>query len=445
MPLIKISFRGKWGFPFLDDLEIVLASFRASGRNILAGCAYLPPNLPADKKAEFYSGISRLSEIASSYDLCFFTGDFNIPFNFNVMPSSLKSLDCVRLTEAFEFLGCEQVVCSPTRLNNLLDLVFLSEKRFINKLAIVDNLPGTDHSAIEFSLKIHKKYSQSILFEVFKYSEADIPHLSRLWRAIPWSLLLSFNDVEAAWSECLDLFWGGIRDAVPSFFLRGRKRDPWISGRMIHMANKKRFLFKKYLRTKSVDSHKNYKKICNDLRTITRIAYNDYVANLHSKIKTNPKRFWTLCRSRSKIPPPTSFTCLVDRNVVNVSDPLVIANHFGEFFTSLPKPLALKGQLSICMPPPVPCNSPFVITEAEVIKNIKTLSSSMSAGSDRLTSAMLKLAPEAIAPGLAALFNISIRNASIPGEWKCGYVVLVFKNKGDRNLISNYRPITILA
>ena len=62
-----------------------------------------------------------------------------------------------------------------------------------------------------------------------------------------------------------------------------------------------------------------------------------------------------------------------------------------------------------------------------------------------MDSCLLCLSLDVIANSLAFLFNLSCSQNEIPGDWKLARVSPVFKNKGDRNDVSNYRPISVLA
>ena len=75
---------------------------------------------------------------------------------------------------------------------------------------------------------------------------------------------------------------------------------------------------------------------------------------------------------------------------------------------------------------------------------MQELSSSKAAGYDNIPVRLVKDGAGIIADPLAKLSNISISSGGYPTLWKYGQVTPVFK-KGDENLKSNYRPITVLV
>ena len=58
---------------------------------------------------------------------------------------------------------------------------------------------------------------------------------------------------------------------------------------------------------------------------------------------------------------------------------------------------------------------------------------------DNIAAKVLKMAAPVVAPSLTEIFNMSIDTQQFPSEWK----IPLFK-RGQRSLLDNYRPISIL-
>jgi len=79
----------------------------------------------------------------------------------------------------------------------------------------------------------------------------------------------------------------------------------------------------------------------------------------------------------------------------------------------------------------------------EVRKLLEKLESKKSTGLDKLPPKMLKIEAGVLALSLAFLFNQSISSGIVPTEWKLARVTPIFK-KGKRQVVNNYRPISII-
>ena len=71
------------------------------------------------------------------------------------------------------------------------------------------------------------------------------------------------------------------------------------------------------------------------------------------------------------------------------------------------------------------------------------LSTSKATGLDNIAAKVLQMAAPVVAPSLTEIFNMSIDTQQFPPEWKTAEVIPLFK-RGQRSLLDNYRPISIL-
>ena len=57
---------------------------------------------------------------------------------------------------------------------------------------------------------------------------------------------------------------------------------------------------------------------------------------------------------------------------------------------------------------------------------------------------MLKNTATTVSLPLTIIFDYSIQTSTFPDHWKLAKVMLLFKN-GNKSLVSNYRPISLLS
>lgn len=84
------------------------------------------------------------------------------------------------------------------------------------------------------------------------------------------------------------------------------------------------------------------------------------------------------------------------------------------------------------------------ITTEEVLKALKHMKTNKSPRPDNIYPRVLKETKCEIADALKTVYNLSLREGSVPADWKATDVTPIFK-KGDRNTPGNYRPISLTS
>ena len=79
----------------------------------------------------------------------------------------------------------------------------------------------------------------------------------------------------------------------------------------------------------------------------------------------------------------------------------------------------------------------------DIAKMIQNLDHNKAHGHDQVSIRMLKLCSNSICKPLKIIFNRCLETSTFPNDWKKGNVVPVFK-KGDKQILKNYRPISLL-
>lgn len=127
-----------------------------------------------------------------------------------------------------------------------------------------------------------------------------------------------------------------------------------------------------------------------------------------------------------------------------------LANEFNNYFVSIganlsknitqPHSVSYKQYMSGNYP-----NSFFLKpTDATELHNIiMALKSSNSAGEDEISSKILKSIAKEIIEPLTHCINLSLLTGTVPKMTKIAKIIPIFK-AGDKNDITNYRPISIL-
>ena len=87
--------------------------------------------------------------------------------------------------------------------------------------------------------------------------------------------------------------------------------------------------------------------------------------------------------------------------------------------------------------------STFEICSSDIAKIINSLDTNKAHGHDEITIRMIKVCASSISKPLAILFRKCLKSECFPKERKKANIVPVYK-KHDKQLIKNYRPVSLL-
>ena len=224
-----------------------------------------------------------------------------------------------------------------------------------------------------------------------------------------------------------DIFLNIMSTFIPNEIKKCSPRDPpWITSHLKTLLNKKNRLYKNYKR----HGYKAEDKVRLDAFRIecqqtVEMAKIFYLANLGDKLNsanTYQKSYWKIinrvmnkCRAQ-KIPPLLANNLLI----LNCKEK---AKHFNDFFSQQCKHITVKND--------------------EIISLIRTINPGKATGSDGISGQMLLLCDDSAILHLKIIFSNILSTSIYPDLWKIANVTPIFK-KGDKQLIKNYRPISLL-
>ena len=173
---------------------------------------------------------------------------------------------------------------------------------------------------------------------------------------------------------------------------------------------------------------------------------NQYYTRLSHKLldpKTSQKSYWSILKTflnNKKIPciPPLLHQ---DKFVTDFKEK---TNIFNNFFANqcsivsnnseLPVTLTRKAHESL---------STIDFSTDDILKIIRNLDPNKAHGHDMISIRMIKICDTSICRPLKLIFQACLESGKFPNEWKKANVVPVHK-KGDKQMLKNYRPISLL-
>ena len=124
------------------------------------------------------------------------------------------------------------VIVKPTRLNNLLDLIIISDA-MTPLYSDVFKMPSeiSDHDAAVAFLNCPKSTSCSFTREIWQYENIDLELFNNKMNEINWNEMIGFlNDVDDMVEEFTKLFLDIARQSIPTKTITVRDYDkPWFN------------------------------------------------------------------------------------------------------------------------------------------------------------------------------------------------------------------------
>ena len=118
------------------------------------------------------------------------------------------------------------------------------------------------------------------------------------------------------------------------------------------MIKKKHRAWQRYIETRDQKKYRDYTKLRNKVRAMTRKLQKDKERNISSNIKTNPKKFWSYVNNRLKTSNtiPALVTKMTEDNLEiltnsNKEKSEVLSDYFASVFTYEPESLPLESEL----------------------------------------------------------------------------------------------------
>ena len=186
-----------------------------------------------------------------------------------------------------------------------------------------------------------------------------------------------------------------------------------------------------------------YNELARTVRKLTRNAKNTYERKVASQVKTDPKGFYQLYRTKNRetIGPLR----IGDGELVNSGEEMskIMNEYFLTVFTQetvqdVPEAeQVFNGEENDKL-------VDIIITKDIVEQEIDKLKKFKSPGPDEVYPRVLKECKEVISEALVSVFRKSLDSSKVPLMWRQANVVPIFK-KGDKSLTANYRPVSLTS
>ena len=383
----------------------------------------------------------------------FFTGDFNAHSKF-WWPTGDTTHEGSEIDELFTKLGLSQVISEPTNFEphknrSCIDLLVTDQPNIILDSGTRASLdPYCHHQIVHCKVNFRIPPPPPFERKIWHYSRADSASIKRSMRNFPWQEHLSINN-DPNWQvkTFTDTFLNIMSNFIPNETKKFVPRDPpWITKPLKAMLNKKNRLYKSFKKHGYLAEDKirldTFRIECHQAVESAKFSYLTNLGNKVNDHTTANKTYWKIinrvmnkCRA-PKIPP-----LLVNNLFILLGR--VKAKYFNDFFSKQCMPIinnSILPALSFLT------NKRFdfiPITSKDIISLVRNINPNKATGSDGISGQMLLLCDDSVGLPLQIIFKNIMSKSIYPDIWKLANVTPIFK-KGDKQLIKNYRPISLL-
>jgi hypothetical protein len=368
-------------------------------------------------------------------------GDINVPANWDNFPHTNVPVCYQQLLNCFVHSGLTQLVSSPTRVNNILDLVFANPICVSNcstsDMSLSERSHCSDHNVIMFNINYHSSAQPS---QSSYKNQTIINHTLATQLFEEWSADESL-DSESFYRSFIFMFEQIFERCLPL------------------VSNAKKAFYSKKCENLYFCSLRLNKKLLNNPNCVHTKAALAFVENLLIKHKNlidekfeqkslkdqNSKTFWKYI---SKMTKSDGNVCpSLDHLGNNINDSKRAAAAFSEFFVSVMNNTVFESvDLAKCIDfrkPQIPyqANIPDLTPEA-VFTYINMLSNKKSLGINNVSLYILKRLGKLLSGPLSILFNKILQSAEIPSDWKISYIKPIPK-VSQPSSVGDFRPISI--
>ena len=244
-----------------------------------------------------------------------------------------------------------------------------------------------------------------------------------------------------------DIFLSIMEAFIPNDIKKITPHDPpWMTKHIKALFNKKNRLYKNFKRhgykTDDKDRLDAFRTECHKAVEMAKLSYMTNLGNIFDNPNTPQKSYWKLINRVMSISRAPKIPPLIVNNlfVLNCKEK---AFYFNEFFSEQCKTIVNSSVLPVLNFHTEKRIDHIALENDEIISLIRKINPSKARGSDGISGQMLRLCDDSVIIPLNIIFSNILSTSIYPDLWKIANVTPVFK-KGDKQLLQNYRPISLL-
>lgn len=330
--------------------------------------------------------------------------------------------------------------------SNVLDLVFVNgtgDMHVCKAPAAITLNTEIDHFHVPIELAFEyyperKAQTTSDFIEVFSYKVANYDCILRKLGAMNFAEIFDRMDVDEAFDYFFELINRVIVENVPKIRVkRNNSRPKWWTREWQQKRNKKK---KMYKRKPKNETSPEYAEALKEFNELNEKLNKEYINQVQQNIIENPLEFWSYAKSKKKT---ATYPRQMLFNGRKTDKPKEVVEMFADYFEGLytkdEDPLDFNEEYG-----DEPVDAWEVeLTMLDIDKAIENLDAKSSAGPDDIAPIFIKKCTDVLVWPLWILHRKSMELGKISSRLKISKVVPVYKKKGRKDDVKNYRITAI--
>ena len=341
--------------------------------------------------------------------------------------------------------GLKQLVKASTRENSTLDKCYTNMHHYYENPQIRSHLGKSDHNAVLLTPNKYTRQNNGVLKSRITRIQGKNEKSMFVYklRNTDWSDLYLKDTCE----EQFSVFNQTMSDLIDSCFplkkvVYHTNDKPWVTEYFKDLVTRRqRRQEDKALLSGHRQEYNRLRSTINRLsKKLKPVFYNSKVKHLSS---TDTKKWWSHVKSLIGLNKTGSADAMhvlangtTNGNVPELAERI---NTFLQSVTSDIPPLSKDKYTQI----PTAPSTPFTISVEEVELNLTKIKISKAAGPDGIQAWMLRDLAPLLAKPIAAIYNSSIREGHVPGQWKHAYICPLPKKNPPKIIEKDIRPISL--
>ena len=355
--------------------------------------------------------------------------------------------------------GFVNFITSATRISHnsksAIDQMFSNSPCLIKQSGIIIDSPS-DHFWTFAAFEVRNKSSYSNPNKKRSFSAKNVELFKEKLSSHPWNELSEIYNVDDAAIYFTQNFLTIFDESFPlverKCNRRKQKIEPWFTNGLLISRKRKLHLYNVW-KSSGKESHKSkfnsYRNVFNKMKNE---AKRRYFASELSRTTKSSKYHWSLLKKACGLNRPSSSTENIEIFESNnkITDPVKVSNNFNDYFASIGEQISKniphsKIDYKKYLPPSDPNSFNFMeMGPFRFLQIVDNLQDKSTQDVNEVSVWLIKKVSHIIAEPLSHVFDLSIRTGIFPQIFKCSKVCPIYKRKGSVNIMSNYRPISIV-